>query len=239
MTVLITRPTEDSKLLAEALKKVNIDSFIEPMFHVKHLLADLDSDLRLFDGIVFTSRYAVRSLPALKDQPCFVVGEATALEAKKNGFNKVLVANGNVESLLSMIQSYYSKKTCELLYLRGEIITLDIAKFLSKKNITVEESIVYRTDEIKALSSEFIKRIMAADIKTAVFFSLNTAKIFIKRLKEQSLLSSCNRITCFVMSKKIQDVLVNAGFCNIIVFDEDAKQLITLLGEYYKSEKTK
>ncbi|MBP9792156.1 MAG: uroporphyrinogen-III synthase [Rickettsiales bacterium] len=240
MTVLITRPTEDSQLLADVLKKANIDSFVEPMFHVKHLLTELDDrGFKLLDGSVFTSRHAVRPLPGLKDLPCFVVGESTALEAKKHGFNNIFVAQGNVESLLNLIQNYSSEKTSRLLYLRGAVITLDIAKILSKQNIVVEERVVYRTDEIKTLSSEFIKRIMAADIKTAVFFSLNTAKIFIKRLQEKSLLSSCHKITCFVMSKKIQDMLLNVGFCNIIVFNEDTKQLIASLGECYKSDKTK
>lgn len=238
MTVLITRPIEDSKLLAEELKKLGIASFIEPMFHVKHILKGLDdSDLKLFDGTVFTSRHAVRSLPRLKDLPCFVVGESTALEVKQNGFSNVLVAKGNVESLLAMIQGYYSGRECRLLYLRGEIITLDIAQFLSKQNTVVEEQIVYKTDEIITLSSELVKKILTGDIKTAVFFSLNTAKIFIKRLKEQSLLGALNQMTCFAGSKKIQTHCLEA-FDKVIVF-ESTKQLTKLLQEYYKSEETK
>lgn len=239
MTVLITRPTEDSKLLAEELRKLKISSFIEPMFHVKQSNFDLQPEtLNDCNGTIFTSRHAVRPLIGLENLPCFVVGEVTALEAKKNGFTNVLVAKGNVESLLNMIKGYYSTKKCRLLYLRGQIITFDIEEFLSKQNIKIEEKVVYQTDEITALSPKLVKEILAADIKTVVFFSLNTAKIFIRILEAQSLLNIFNKITCFVLSKKIQECLLLAGFSEVIVFNESTTQLIKLLQEYYKNEKT-
>lgn len=233
MTVLITRPLEDSKLLARLLADENIDSFIEPMFHVKHLSFSKNPILlNKFQGIIFTSRHAVFSLPQLKMEPCFVVGEETAIEAEKKGFQNIVTAKGNLESLLSYIESYYASTQSKLLYLRGLLVKRDLSGVF-KQNITIENVVVYETEEISKLSNEVIEKILAQQIKTAVFFSENTVRIFIKRALEVALLDLCSKIHYFVISKGVEKSLKEAGLEKVTVFNGDKKYLVKLLKGYY------
>lgn len=238
MTVLITRPIEDSKILADELVNFGIASFIEPMFHVKHLFPRLDLDFKTIQGVIFTSRHAVMPIKELETLPCFVVGSATAQKAKECGFQKVILANGNIKSLLHEVEANYIPNQGALLYLRGSLVTMDIVRFFKNKNTQVIEEVVYQTEEIKTLSANLLDRILAKEIETAVFFSENTVKIFIGRFRSRDLLNLCGHIHYFALSEKVANSLKEAGVKQIRIFNDNTN-LTKLLREYYRNEENK
>lgn len=230
MTVLITRPRDDSEILASLLEKDGIDCFIEPMFHIKHLPFDFrDQGFGKVQGTIFTSRHAVSSMPDYAELPCFVVGKSTGRMATQRGFTNVVIADGNLEDLLAEVESKYKNDSGVLLYFRGEEATLDLTEFFKPKNINILSVIVYKTEETTTLSEALAAKILAYDIKTAIFSSDNTVKIFIKRLKELSLLEASNKIACFAISEKVAKTLGEGGFNIVKVFNNDMTQLITLI----------
>lgn len=230
MTVLITRPRDDSEILASLLEKEKISCFIEPMFHVKHLPFDFRGQgFGKVQGTIFTSRHAVSAMPDYAELPCFVVGKSTGRVAKQRGFTNIVIAEGNLESLLVEIESKYNNDSGALLYFRGEEVTLDLTEFYKPKNIKILSVVVYKTEETVTLSEGLAEKILAKEIKTAIFSSENTVKIFIKRLKELSLLEASKKIACFAISEKVAKTLDEEGFDNVKVFNNDMTQLITLI----------
>ena len=90
MRILITRPIEDAKPLADALAERGIQVLIEPLLEIRHL-EDAEIDLAGAQALLFTSANGVRAFAALsprRDLKVFTVGDGSADAARQAGFPK-------------------------------------------------------------------------------------------------------------------------------------------------------
>src|SRR4029453_3124472 len=104
MRILIPRPMEDARPLADALEERGIEVLIEPLLEIRHL-DDAEIDLDGVQSLLFTSANGVRAFAALsprRDLKVFTVGDGSADAARQAGFPSVESAKGGVEALRAL-----------------------------------------------------------------------------------------------------------------------------------------
>src|SRR5579885_2968460 len=105
LTALITRPEEDARPLADALKSRGIATVIEPLLSIRVLpeaAPGLTQDLEGVQALLFTSANGARAFAELsprRDIGVLAVGDATAAAARALGFSAVESAGGDVQAL--------------------------------------------------------------------------------------------------------------------------------------------
>lgn len=175
-TVLITRPEEDAKPIADLLIKKGYTVFCEPFLQI--LLHEYDlPDLTTYQGLIFTSANGVRAFCLnSKDRElrAFTVGHNTAEEAKRSGFTNVQSADGGVEELEVLLFKDLASKP--YLHIRGEHLArpfdVDVA------GVQIDEKVLYCADFIEEISNETLDLIIQGDLDYIMFFSRRTVESF-------------------------------------------------------------
>jgi uroporphyrinogen-III synthase len=104
MQILLTRPLEDSRALAEKLESEGISPLIWPLTRIVPTVMVLKLPFTT-DALLFTSANGVRALAALverRDLPALCVGKATAQAARKAGFRDCFAASGDARALADL-----------------------------------------------------------------------------------------------------------------------------------------
>src|SRR5262245_34044162 len=139
MRILITRPQEDSALLAEKLKARGHDILIEPMLQIR-LRQDVKIDLSGVQAVLFTSANGVRAFAAIekrRDLLALAVGDTTAAAARGAGFTQVESAGGNVGDLDRLVQARLKPEGGALLHVAASVVAGDLAGLLGKAGFEV------------------------------------------------------------------------------------------------------
>ncbi|HYV87158.1 MAG TPA: uroporphyrinogen-III synthase, partial [Candidatus Polarisedimenticolia bacterium] len=130
--ILITRPEEDAKPLADALAARGISTLIEPLLAIR-VLADaagpLAEDLAGVQAILFTSANGVRAfgeLSARRDIGVLAVGDATAAMARSAGFTAVESAAGDVGDLVRLTKQRLKPEGGPLFHAAGSAVAGDL-----------------------------------------------------------------------------------------------------------------
>ena len=154
MQVLLTRPLEDSRALAETLEAEAIDPLIWPLTRiVPTKIASTGTALKLpfaTGGLLFTSANAVRALAALterRDLPALCVGKATAEAARKAGFRDCFPADGDARALAELARRSGIR---EFFHPRGRDAAGDLKGWLAKTGQRVTEAVLYQAEETGA-----------------------------------------------------------------------------------------
>ena len=194
--ILITRPQKISEKIAQDLAERNIPSLIQPLFSIVKI-EDLQPLKTNPQAILITSSsalFALEKLQIAKKTLIISVGQITSRNLKKLGYQNIITANNNAASLLEIVLEKLDQNSGEIIYLSGEIITLDLAKELQKKGFQAQRIIVYKTLEIEEFSSQTISSIKQGEISEVWLYSKNSAKIFHKLIKKHNLVEYLNRL---------------------------------------------
>ncbi len=128
MRILITRPIEDAKPLADALEERGIEVLIEPLLEIRHL-EDAEIDLDGVQALLFTSANGVRAFAALsprRDLKVFTVGDGSADAARQAGFPNVESAKGDVEALAALVVDRLKAEDGILFHAAGTVTAGDL-----------------------------------------------------------------------------------------------------------------
>jgi uroporphyrinogen-III synthase len=194
--ILITRPKNLSEQIAQKLAKKNIESVIQPLFQIVEI-DDLNPVNLQPQAIIITSSASICALEKLgirKTIPILSVGEVTSSNLKKIGYNNILSASNSASSLLELSLEKLNKNSGEIIYLSGELITLDLASKLQEKGFKARRIITYTTEEIKEFSLETIDKIKKYEIKEVWLYSKNSTKIFHKLIKKHNLVEYLDKL---------------------------------------------
>ena len=146
MRVLLTRPLEHSRALAESLKAAGLEPMIWPLTRIVTTATMLHIPART-EALLFTSANAVRAFATLaerRDLPTLCVGEATAMSAREAGFNDCASANGDARDLADLARKTGLR---EFFHPRGRDTASDLKGWLAATGHTVTEVVLYRADE--------------------------------------------------------------------------------------------
>lgn len=216
--ILVTRDKKQSDILATKLKSKGHNVVIDPLFEVHHIKILPKLDVDDLQAILITSSNSIPFLRKLNiDQKTKIlaIGEKTAKKIKNYGYSNIIFADGNAISLKKLAIKNLSKNSGYVLYLSGQVITLDLAKELKKFDFKVKRVIAYKIKEKTFLSKDAINKIKNQKINKVLIYSQNTAFIFYRLIIKHNLLEYCHYLTIECISNKVADYFKKLGFTKI------------------------
>ena len=144
MRLWVTRSQPGAGRTADALRGMGHDPVIQPVLDAEPL--DVGLNLTRVAALAFTSGHAVRAFAALsprRDLPVFTTGEATAAQARRDGFAEVSSADGDAQDLAHLILQH--PPGGEVLWPCAEEPARDLAALLAHGGVTAIRQPVYRT----------------------------------------------------------------------------------------------
>ena len=142
MHILLTRPIEDCSEIISKFQSLGHQVSHLPLLSVNKVNYG-EINFSDYKGIIFTSANAVKFLDLKKIEKkmlCFCVGSATEKKARSVGFQNVIAAGGNVENLKELILQNFDKKDGKLIYISGEIVSVDLDHQLEKEGYNIKRS---------------------------------------------------------------------------------------------------
>ena len=208
MHILLTRQLEDCHEMILRLKSLG-----HKVSHLPLLNAEKTNYEKInfseYSGIIFTSANAVKFLDLSdisKNINCFCVGKVTEKKARSLGFQNTISAEGNVSNLKELILRNQDFKNKQLLYISGEIISVDLDQQLLKEGFKVKRVINYRTSHNQKFDKNFIDELKLNIPDIVYIYSQNSALSFlnfIKLIQSENLWMSTNLMCLGEKSSKI------------------------------------
>ena len=208
MHILLTRQLEDCHEMILRLKSLG-----HKVSHLPLLNAEKTNYEKInfseYSGIIFTSANAVKFLDLSdisKNINCFCVGKVTEKKARSLGFQNTISAEGNVSNLKELILRNQDFKNKQLLYISGEIISVDLDQQLLKEGFKVKRVINYRTSHNQKFDKNFIDELKLNMPDIVYIYSQNSALSFlnfIKLIQSENLWMSTNLMCLGEKSSKI------------------------------------
>ena len=182
-TVLITRPLPAAETTAARVLALGRPTVLAPLLAIRVLAADLPEAPA---AIAVTSGHALGGLPArLHGVPLFAVGAATAARARAAGFALVASADGDAAALAALLRR--EAPAGELLLAVGEGQGAALEQALAAVGRKVLRRAVYAAEAAAELPAEARTALAAGTIGAALFFSAETARVFVRLTKAAGL----------------------------------------------------
>lgn len=221
-TVLITRPHQQAKELAQFLENAKFRTFIEPLFAVEKLPISKIS-LPISAAIITSANAcdAVINSNLSKNIKVFSVGKKTSQKLFEAGFKNIVFSGENSAESLQNLIAYEAGK---ILYFHGSVMSVNFAK----KFKNVENIFAYKTHEMKNFSPELLQFSHQKSFHYILLFSQNSAEIFFKLAEKHNLLEYFKASQILVLSEKILIRAKEIGFKKVKIFTE-----IPILKKFY------
>lgn len=216
---LITRPQAEARILAQKLLGLKIESLICPFSEI--VFSPLELKAEKADVFVATSANALKKLDVKAfSQPIYVVGEATAEQARISGFATIKTANGDSDSLIKLLEAEVDA-AAQILYLAGSPRSRDLNQELPNHKVKTLEC--YRAEPIKALPDEVKAALQQGAIESVSLFSTQAARLF--KIFTAELTSPPMRVIC--LSPQIaRAVSIDAPESNLSVIIATATTMV-------------
>ena len=180
------------------LDKNNYNYLYQPVLHFNYVKNKIiNSENKIF---IIASIQAVKSIrsqrneyfSSIKDAQLFVIGKKVKEALVKLGVNNIIKTFDTTTSLLKFIQKNNFYKKIKFEYLCGSVVNDEFIKQMKMKKFTLRKKIVYEVIPVAQLLKRTKALIRNGNIKVIVFYSVYSAKIFLKLLRKYGLLSSLN-----------------------------------------------
>jgi uroporphyrinogen-III synthase len=236
MRILVTRPQPDASATGARLGALGHTVMIEPMLQVELLPIEAAA----FEGaqaLIATSRNGLRALAssgardAATALPIYVVGEKTADEATRLGFDRVVTGPGRARDLAAVIAESADPASGPLVHLAGETLAFDVAAALTEYNIDVRKMTAYRTSPAAALTPATERAIRDGALDAVILMSPRTAATFDLLANASGLATEAGRLTCICISHEVADTLDKISPVRIEIAQQpDFEGIIDILG---------
>ncbi|HSE75364.1 MAG TPA: uroporphyrinogen-III synthase, partial [Dongiaceae bacterium] len=231
MRILITRPIEDAKPLADALQERGVEVLIEPLLEITHL-TDAAIELDGVQALLFTSANGVRAFAALsprRDLKAFTVGDGSAEAARLAGFPEVESAKGDVEALAALVVDRLKAEDGMLFHAAGTVTAGDLKARLEGLGYRVRRAQLYEAKIATALSAETRANLTLGGIDAVLLFSPRTAATF-GQLWQSAGAPSLARIQALCLSAAVAREIGNLGWAGIEIADRpDLPSMLALV----------
>lgn len=186
LTALVTRPRAEAGALAAALAERGIDALIEPLIDIRYHDGPCPGFVDV-QAVLFTSANGVRALARLtaaREVPVFAVGDATAAQAREEGFAAVESAGGNAADLARLIEARLDPRRGRLIHIAGREVAGDLAGSLRESGFSIDRAVLYEAVAASSLSPAVHSALRKRAIDFVLFFSPRTAAIFARLARE-------------------------------------------------------
>jgi uroporphyrinogen-III synthase len=231
MRILITRPIDDARPLADALEERGIEVLIEPLLEIRHL-EDAEIDLDGVQALLFTSANGARAFAALsprRDLKVLTVGDRSAETARQAGFPNVESAKGDVEALAALVVDRLKPADGVLFHAAGTVTAGDLKARLESLGYQVRRAQLYEAKIATALSTETRANLTLGGIDAVLLFSPRTAATFAELWRVAGS-PSLERIQALCLSAAVAREIGSLGFAGVEIADRpDLPSMLALV----------
>ena len=228
MHILLTRPLEDCAEMIIRFKSLGHQVSHVPLLNIEKVDHEKINFLD-FKGIIFTSTNSIKFLNLKninKYLPCFCVGSATEKKARSVGFQNVIAAEGNVKNLKELILQNFNQKNGSLIYISGEIVSVNLDQELLKEGYNIKRVINYKTSHNQKFSNKFVNELKLKIPDMVYVYSQNSALSllnFIKMYQSETLWMNTN-LMC--IGEKTSSILNEIKWKKIFLFNPGEEEFL-------------
>ena len=214
--ILIIRHKSADREFQIQLDKNNLNYLYQPVLKFKYIKKKITNfDKKIF---IVASIQAVRSihthnreyLNQIKGSQIFVIGKKVRGALIKLGVNNFIKTFDSTTSLIKFIDKKKSYKNIKFEYLCGSIVNEEFVNEMKDKKYSLRKRIIYQTTPLSQLLKKTQIAIKNKRIEIIVFYSVYSAKNFLRLLRKYDLLSLINQDVQFLcFSERISDHLYN------------------------------
>ena len=228
MHILLTRPLMDSHELILKFQKLGHIISHMPLINIEK--KDHEKiNFYEFKSIIFTSANSINFLDTkLIDKKiiCFCVGNATEQRARKNGFQNVISAEGNVRNLKELILQNFDSSEGKLLYLSGEEISVNLDQELISEGYSVKRIINYTAKPIEKINETFIDKLKLKMPEIVFVYSQNSAINLLNIIKNYQLVDLWMDTNLMCLGEKTSSVLNDIKWKKIFLFNPGEEEFL-------------
>lgn len=209
MRVLLTRPLDESRALADELEAEGIEPLVWPLTRIEPTVTELKLPFNL-DAILFTSANGVRALAALTDRrdlPALCVGDATAATARKAGYRDCFSAKGDARALGDLARRSGLRN---FLHPRGRDAAGDLKGWLAETGQKVAEVVLYEARETGAPPAPVAAALRRGEVDLVTVWSRRNGAILARRLLAMG--ARLGRADLLAISSAAAEPLAKSGF---------------------------
>ena len=228
MHILLTRPLEDCSEMILKFKSLGHQVSHLPLLMVEKKNHE-EINFSDYGGIIFTSANAVKFLDLNKldkDILCFCVGEITEKKVRGAGFQKTIAAEGNVLNLKELILQNYASKNKPLLYISGEMISVDLDHHLLNEGYSVKRIINYKVSHNEKFDENFIKELKANMPDIVYVYSQNSASSFLNFIKIHQIQNNWMNTNLMCIGEKTSSILNEIKWKKIFLFNPGEEEFL-------------
>ena len=228
MHILLTRPLEDCSEMIIKFKSLGHQVSHLPLLNIEKI--DYEQiNFSDYKGIIFTSANAVKHLDHKnidKNLLCFCVGSATEKKARSTGFQNVIAAEGNVENLKELILQNFNQKDGQLIYISGEMISVDLDQQLTNEGYSVKRIVNYKTIYNQKFDNNFVKELMLKIPDMVYIYSQNSALSFLNFIKINQSESLWMNTNLMCIGEKTSSILNEIKWKKIFLFNPGEEEFL-------------
>ena len=228
MHILLTRPLEDSLEMILKFKSLGHQVSHLPLLSINKIQHE-EINFSDYGGIIFTSANAVKFLDLDKldkNIKCFCVGGTTEKKARSVGFQNTLAAEGNVSNLKELILQYYDPKDRQLLYVSGEIISVDLDQKLLNEGYSIKRIINYQVSYNQKFDENFVKELKTNIPDIVYIYSQNSASSFLNFIKIQQFENLWMNTNLMCIGEKTSSILNEIKWKKIFLFNPGEEEFL-------------
>ena len=228
MHILLTRPLEDCSEMILKFKSLGHQVSHLPLLMVEKKNHE-EINFSDYGGIIFTSANAVKFLDLNKIDKnilCFCVGEITEKKVRGAGFQKTIAAEGNVLNLKELILQNYASKNKPLLYISGEIISVDLDHHLLNEGYSIKRIINYKVSHNEKFDENFIKELKANLPDIVYVYSQNSASSFLNFIKIHQIQNNWMNTNLMCIGEKTSSILNEIKWKKIFLFNPGEEEFL-------------
>ena len=228
MHILLTRPLEDCSEMILKFKSLGHQVSHLPLLNVDRVDHE-QINFQDFKGIIFTSANAIKFLNLKKIDKnflCFCVGSATEKKARKIGFQNVIAAEGNVENLKELILQNFDKKNGKLIYVSGELISIDLDHQLIREGYNIKRIVSYRTSHNQKFDESFVGELKLKIPDIVYVYSQNSASSFLNFIKINQCESLWMNTNLMCIGEKTSSILNEIKWKKIFLFNPGEEEFL-------------
>ena len=228
MHILLTRPLEDCSEMI--LKFQSLDHQVShlPLTRIEKVNHE-EINFSEYGGIVFTSANAVKFLNEEKldkNIKCFCVGNATEEKARSIGYQNTIAAEGNVTNLKELIIQSYENKNKGLIYISGEVISVDLDQQLLNEGFKVKRIINYRVNHNQKFHEKFVNELKLNMPDMVYVYSKNSASSFLNFIKIYQTKTLWMNTNLMCIGEKTSSILNEIKWKKIFLFNPGEEEFL-------------
>ncbi len=228
MHILLTRPLEDCSEMILKFKSLRHQVSHLPLLKIDKVSYE-EINFLDYRAIIFTSANAVKFLDLKqidKKLLCFCVGNATEKKARSVGFQNVISAEGNVTNLNELVLQNFDQKDGKLIYVSGEMISIDLDQQLLKEGYNIKRIVNYRTNHNEIFDENFVEELKSNMPDMVYVYSQNSASSFLKFIKIYQLESLWMNTNLMCIGEKTSSILNEIKWKKIFLFNPGEEEFL-------------